>query len=1426
MTSLASVARDSQVVPTGDQKDRAWTAQKRIVRLLGGTNRHESGRLAAVDGLIVVRGVLHFVEVKAITAGGGNDKLSIKADQLWNAMRECLHHGGQDGPERMHTIAVDCRGSRAQWYYKRGLGAFRLGQMLKVRGARAVLRLMALPVDDLPVKARPSGRSLFTRALTDSVVRRSLKAAARREVARTAATSARWRDNNPGQGRGGVARHERLESEKGGQHAPRGGITLKGTFYHGGEFIPSTALKGLSQRKKDELNAKKSRDVATEKEADAAANEEHAEGGNPKAPKPMTLARFRAQLRKLPNVNYTQAGAIEAIVQARAESAGLSPDEYLNRRVRAVESATEPAQFIREFAAARIMPVGAMATMLGSAHAPEYLTAVESWMDKQKKVLVEGRVTLRSLVKAMVLMAASQGTGERAVETILDKLGHDTPFAQWLEGTDAGRAFQAMARVRSSDGEVLTTKKGQEMMRPEEAAAGWLLTPAGKKALDNMDAGQYDPSDWSELGQIRKTFGDDRMDTLNVFGTKGTDDKGKLSIRAAHKVLVDINAAKGDPDKIANSVKRLAGIGDGKVGFIMHLMGLPSLPTIDAIEVNLWLTGQGDISHLDSKAARLAREFKRNASNKDMSAAVTGRLTGAIDQLRKRIDKTGSITPHIMHHWLWDVGKGHMTSHAGMYHAMDLAQRDEGIDLSTRQSHDPRQDEGLPGSPVTKGLISWAEDGKATIRVFQSGDISTVAHELGHLFREDLGMDAERHADLARAAKWCGVKNGVWHQEAEEKFARGFERYLMDGQAPSKPLRRVFGRFKTWLGRIYGALTRQTPKNKPVLLDLSPEIRGVYDRLLTPKGAKLDRHGRILSRAGARAGALPKRRLPTPGVPVEPEPELELKPTPPAPVRPAPIPAQAPPAPAPVRAFTAMSPKHERAINHLAAGGAVELRDPKVGQRFAALLDQAHYDHTQSMAKLKGGTDEHMAAAARQAKLQAARDHLGSIMGQKLAPAAPAATPAAPQPPTTTDSRTQPPPQQAPAAPAIEPFAIGSLGGKGQGFVAFDHEGQIHSVHPTEAKAQAAADAIKASRAAAAPRPQAAPTPPPQPQPAPAAKPTPQAAPAGPAQARPAAPKQPGMASRGVQSLARSIKAKAPDVFDAWKGAWQGTQHVAEKIGRATGMSRDESKYLRRVLTAADTSLAAAGVGMATVGMPGLMPITTTLPAASVAYAASVGWRHPVRTVRAAHKTIKALMRIDARNKARAKPDMARHARPGFAGLRLDRDSVGLLARAVKKHASDPMFGLYLAAALDRTKGDVPRSIRLAKAAMKEKVRHSREFDESEHPRDLFGRFAAKEIRTLADGIAHMKSLADIKVSDFEELWKKEQDSDKAYDATPQLDELVDRLASLSGPDLGKVAESIGVPKGKTKKETIDRLKDRVTRRYHLWARNQFTRDL
>lgn len=165
-----------------------------------------------------------------------------------------------------------------------------------------------------------------------------------------------------------------------------------------------------------------------------------------------------------------------------------------------------------------------------------------------------------------------------------------------------------------------------------------------------------------------------------------------------------------------------------------------------------------------------------------------------------------------------------------------------------------------------RGQISVTADGKSTIRLFESANLSTMLHESGHFFllvMQDLAAKGEANA----ASEYEAVK-GWWRENAkavaadgnrampdakltaedvqraidmgstgdvmkdaavdvgmQEQWARAFEAYLMEGNAPSIELRSAFEKFRAWLISVYKRLTGLNVK-------MSDDIRQVFDRML------------------------------------------------------------------------------------------------------------------------------------------------------------------------------------------------------------------------------------------------------------------------------------------------------------------------------------------------------------------------------------------------------------------------------------------------------------------------------------------------------------------------------------------------------------------------------------------------------------------
>lgn len=136
------------------------------------------------------------------------------------------------------------------------------------------------------------------------------------------------------------------------------------------------------------------------------------------------------------------------------------------------------------------------------------------------------------------------------------------------------------------------------------------------------------------------------------------------------------------------------------------------------------------------------------------------------------------------------------------------------------------------GDVVPKGQIAFV-NGQATISLFATSDQTTLIHEFSHLMLEEFSSLSQIEtapegaiSDWNELRSWLGVEDDTsLSTEAHEKFAKGLEKYLLEGKAPTTKLQVVFETFKKWLIDSYRNL-------KLANIEMSSDIKNVFDRLL------------------------------------------------------------------------------------------------------------------------------------------------------------------------------------------------------------------------------------------------------------------------------------------------------------------------------------------------------------------------------------------------------------------------------------------------------------------------------------------------------------------------------------------------------------------------------------------------------------------
>ena len=146
---------------------------------------------------------------------------------------------------------------------------------------------------------------------------------------------------------------------------------------------------------------------------------------------------------------------------------------------------------------------------------------------------------------------------------------------------------------------------------------------------------------------------------------------------------------------------------------------------------------------------------------------------------------------------------------------------------------------------TAKGFFNPTE---GIIGLFKGADASTVIHEGGHFFVENLINDVlsgdctqQQQQDAAALMDYCGITLEQWQsmsveerRQYHEKLAEAFESYIIQGVSPSKSLRSVFRKFSEWLTKVYKMAKGEylNSNRNPNAAAITPEVRAAFDHML------------------------------------------------------------------------------------------------------------------------------------------------------------------------------------------------------------------------------------------------------------------------------------------------------------------------------------------------------------------------------------------------------------------------------------------------------------------------------------------------------------------------------------------------------------------------------------------------------------------
>ncbi len=451
--------------------------------------------------------------------------------------------------------------------------------------------------------------------------------------------------------------------------------------------------------------------------------------------------------------------------------------------------------------------------------------------------------------------------------------------ASWRQGDEVGgtRAFEKSKHRGKGDVD--------DMVRPEEYVALWIMSPNGRLALDALEKGEILTELWEELRHLRAALGSDALSNTNLLPRllrktragkgsakqlAGATTKKNIAELANITLRFNRHLTGKDPDGlkikdwkkedgwnteyIGNLFKEVAGVSDAKEGFMKHYLGIGDTATVDSAQLRFWLTGlkkgemgaKGSIEEMHRLLYSKANKLMKGKNRDLFIARVRKQQEELLTKMRKDLDKNGRATnadldAHVLHHWLWDKVMQVESMTPSARTAMTFAQT------------------GPHGN--IRGGVTFASDGEAILNLFTksfsdkygrnyiASDFSTLVHEIGHIYRRAMkdpialrrkmeGQTVEgfkagpSHAHtMTKIEKALGVENGKWTRKHEEKFAEMFESWVGGGTKFPEGLEKEFGEMKGWMQELYRNVHNSSMKHR-----LTPEIQGFFSRIFGREG--------------------------------------------------------------------------------------------------------------------------------------------------------------------------------------------------------------------------------------------------------------------------------------------------------------------------------------------------------------------------------------------------------------------------------------------------------------------------------------------------------------------------------------------------------------------------------------------------------------
>lgn len=446
-----------------------------------------------------------------------------------------------------------------------------------------------------------------------------------------------------------------------------------------------------------------------------------------------------------------------------------------------------------------------------------YATRTEIVQENTREIGAERVTTVEEAAQAMAYLG--RGAVERFDALVTDADGKPLAIVGAFKGA-IGEAPVYPATVMG------------EAFRINGAARIWFAHnhPSGNSTLSRADR--------MMTGQLREAFRGSGIEAMGIFAIGGDQDGGRRWTYSEDAALASNDAIEGvtSPPAGGTTVPVVE-----RVFTARETLGPP---------ISSWSIAQEEIPRLVGFGNAIVLLSTSNEPLAvvpyDPAEVGTLRRDGRMDAFYRAISMSNAGAALVVHDGSLQPAAG--SNLAGLLNSSgvvvhDIVKLQNGNLTSWRASSRGDVGQKTFKQEGARGRIDFLANGRAMITLFEGRDMSTLLHEGAHLWLEELRQDARTATNPVPIRDWETIKRWMKKEtgkdvidgepiptEAHELFARGMERYFMEGKAPSEALRKAFSSFRAWLVRIYKRVAGLN-------VNLDDEVRQVFDRMLATEDA-------------------------------------------------------------------------------------------------------------------------------------------------------------------------------------------------------------------------------------------------------------------------------------------------------------------------------------------------------------------------------------------------------------------------------------------------------------------------------------------------------------------------------------------------------------------------------------------------------------